>query len=49
MNNSMYRGVVVPMVTPVTQEGRLDVDAVRRIIDFFADSQVSPLLMGTKG
>ena len=36
MNNSQYRGVVVPMVTPVTQDGRLDTEAVQRIIDFFA-------------
>ena len=49
MNNSKYRGVVVPMVTPVTQDGRLDVKAVERIIDFFAKAGVSPLLMGTTG
>ncbi len=49
MNKSKYRGVVVPMVTPVTQNGRLDVEAVKRIIDFFAKNEVSPLLMGTTG
>ena len=49
MNNSKYQGVVVPMVTPVTQDGRLDVGAVERIITFFADNRVSPLLMGTTG
>lgn len=49
MNNSKYRGVVVPMVTPVTQDGQLDTAAVERIIDFFAHSGVSPLLMGTTG
>ncbi len=49
MNNSKYRGVVVPMVTPVTQDGRLDVESVKRIIEFFAESGVSPLLMGTTG
>ena len=49
MNNSKYRGVVVPMVTPVTQDGQLDVEAVKRIIKFFADNKVSPLLMGTTG
>ena len=49
MNNSKYRGVVVPMVTPVTQDGRLDTEAVERIIDFFAQHKVSPLLMGTTG
>ena len=49
MNNSKYRGVVVPMVTPVTQDGQLDIKAVERIIDFFAENKVSPLLMGTTG
>ena len=49
MNNSKYRGVVVPMVTPVTQDGQLDVEAVKRIINFFANHNVSPLLMGTTG
>lgn len=49
MNNSKYRGVVVPMVTPVTQNGLLDTVAVKRIIDFLAQYQVSPLLMGTTG
>ena len=49
MNNSKYRGVVVPMVTPVTQDGQLDTKAVKRIIDFFAQHKVSPLLMGTTG
>ncbi len=49
MNNSKYHGVVVPMVTPVTQDGRLDTEAVKRIIGFFAQNGVSPLLMGTTG
>ena len=44
-----YKGVVVPMVTPVTKEGRLDTCAVERIIEFFAKAGVSPLLMGTTG
>lgn len=44
-----YSGVVVPMVTPVSQEGRIDTAAIERIVSFFADAQVSPLLMGTTG
>ena len=44
-----YKGVVVPMVTPVTREGFLDVEAVERIVCFFAENGVSPLLMGTTG
>ncbi|MBR0038167.1 MAG: dihydrodipicolinate synthase family protein [Bacteroidales bacterium] len=44
-----YAGVVVPMVTPVTAEGKLDVEAVRRIVSMFVKHQVSPLLLGTTG
>ena len=44
-----YRGVVVPMVTPVTEAGKADLDAVERIVEFFASAGVSPLLMGTTG
>ncbi len=49
MKNSKYRGVVVPMVTPVTEKGSLDVAAVERIIEFLASNNVAPLLMGTTG
>lgn len=49
MKNCKYRGVVVPMVTPVTENQTLDVAAVERIIDFFAANGVAPLLMGTTG
>ena len=44
-----YSGVVVPMVTPVTHQGRLDVSSVEKIIHFFAVNGVAPLLMGTTG
>lgn len=44
-----YHGVVVPMVTPVTKEGDIDVKAVERIIDNFDKYNVSALLMGTTG
>ena len=49
MKKKKYCGVVVPMVTPVTQDGQLDVRAVKRSIDLFAYNTVSPLLMGTTG
>lgn len=44
-----YYGVVVPMVTPITDTGSLDTEAVKRIIKSFADNEVNPLLMGTTG
>lgn len=37
------------MVTPVTEDGMLDVPAIERIIEFFAQNNVAPLLMGTTG
>lgn len=49
MINKKYKGVVVPMITPITIDGALDTKAVERIIDFFAKAGVSPLLMGTTG
>ena len=44
-----YSGVVVPMVTPVTHQGNLDVASVERIIELFSVNGVAPLLMGTTG
>jgi 4-hydroxy-tetrahydrodipicolinate synthase len=49
MINKKYKGVVVPMVTPVKENGTLDTQAVERIIAFFVQAGVSPLLMGTTG
>ena len=44
-----YRGVVVPMVTPVSKDGSIDTAAVERIVDNMARSGVAPLIMGTTG
>lgn len=49
MNKNKYKGVVVPMVTPVTEQETIDCVAVENIICLFADCKVSPLLMGTTG
>ena len=49
MINKKYKGVVVPMVTPVKENGTLDTQAVERIIAFFVQTGISPLLMGTTG
>ena len=38
-----YHGVVVPMVTPVTKDGHVDLDAVKRIVDHFARNNVAAL------
>lgn len=44
-----YHGVVVPMVTPITNEGKADTEAVKRIITNLAAHNVAPLIMGTTG
>ena len=44
-----YRGVVVPMVTPITKDGSIDTLAVERIVDNMARYGVAPLIMGTTG
>ena len=49
MEKKKYCGVVVPMVTPVNEDGSLDTQAVERIITLFAENGVSPLLLGTTG
>jgi 4-hydroxy-tetrahydrodipicolinate synthase len=49
MEKSKYKGVVAPMITPVTEQGAIDVTAVGRIIGLFAEHHVHPLLMGTTG
>lgn len=49
MKEKKYNGVVVPMVTPVRENGDIDVDAVGRIVESFVSGGVSPLLMGTTG
>lgn len=49
MKEKKYKGVVVPMITPVTEQGTIDTLAVEKIIETFAAHNVSPLLMGTTG
>lgn len=44
-----YHGVVVPMVTPITKNNEIDINAVKRIINNFAQYNVSALIMGTTG
>lgn len=44
-----YHGVVVPMVTPMTEDADIDVAAVKKIVENFAKYNVSTLIMGTTG
>jgi 4-hydroxy-tetrahydrodipicolinate synthase len=44
-----YNGVIVPMVTPVTRDRKLDEESVVRISDYLARNGVSMLVLGTTG
>ena len=44
-----YSGVVVPMVTPLTESKKVDVAAVEEIVMSFSNNHLSPLVLGTTG
>ena len=49
MINKKYKGVVVPAVTPLTSEYRLDVGAVEKMLSNFSSHHVTPFILGTTG
>ena len=49
MITKKYKGVVVPMVTPLNKELKIDVDSVKKIMAAFAENDISPLVLGTTG
>ncbi|MDH7599709.1 MAG: dihydrodipicolinate synthase family protein [Sedimentisphaerales bacterium] len=48
-NKELYRGVVVPMLTPITEEGRVDLDSAARIARHIVDAGASVFVCGTTG
>jgi 4-hydroxy-tetrahydrodipicolinate synthase len=44
-----YRGVVIPAVTPLTANLKLDHGAVSRMFEFFHNNSVHPFILGTTG
>ena len=44
-----YSGVIVPMVTPVTEDGTIDQDAVTRITKHLITHNAAPFILGTTG
>jgi len=47
--NKQFQGVVVPMITPLTKELKIDITAVNKIMATFAENNISPLVLGTTG
>lgn len=48
-NNSIYKGVIVPMVSPFSEDFNIDVEAVKKIVSSFIKHEISPFLLGTTG
>lgn len=44
-----YNGVVVPLVSPMTKDGKADTQSVEKLVNHVAEYGVSPLLLGTTG
>jgi dihydrodipicolinate synthase/N-acetylneuraminate lyase len=44
-----YTGVIIPMITPINGNYKIDTVAVERILNTFIDANVSPFLLGTTG
>lgn len=44
-----YAGVVIPMVTPITEDGKIDQTSAVRIFDHLVESNTFPFLLGTTG
>src|SRR5947207_15725820 len=47
--NKKYQGVIVPAVTPLSANYKLDEDAVEKIFAGFYQHNVSPFILGTTG
>lgn len=47
--NKKYKGIIVPAITPLTQDFKLDVVAVEKLFSNFYKHDVSPFILGTTG
>lgn len=47
--NKLCQGVVVPMVTPFTENGKIDLPAAERISSYMVENDAFPFILGTTG
>lgn len=45
----MYKGIVVPMVSPFTEKGEIDEAATGRLVDHITQNHCHPFVLGTTG
>ncbi len=48
-NKKKYRGIIVPVITPLTKEYKLDEGSVEKLFHNFYKHEVSPFILGTTG
>jgi len=44
-----YKGVIVPMITPLTKDGKIDKPSSVRLINYLMDNENIPFVLGTTG
>jgi len=44
-----YRGVIIPMLTPVLSSGKIDEESVQRMLDYFLQNDSFLFILGTTG
>jgi len=49
LKTKKFHGVVIPVVTPFTENGRIDQAATGRMINFFTEAGTFPFVLGTTG
>jgi dihydrodipicolinate synthase/N-acetylneuraminate lyase len=47
--NKRYQGVIVPMVTPFRNDGKIDLSSAERIISYLIENNTFPFILGTTG
>lgn len=45
----IFKGVIVPMITPLNADLSVDTGSIEKIVDRFVDSGVAPFVLGTTG
>jgi len=48
-HTELGRGVIVPMITPFTKDGKIDIEAIGRILEYLISAGTAPFIMGTTG
>ena len=49
MTEKKYKGVVVPLITPFTEEGKIDQGGVEKLFDHIITHHCDPFILGTTG